>query len=139
MSRAAIVELLHAGYSDKAIARQVHTHRNKVRDLRHELGLPVHQPGPTPSGAEDLFWRQAQPTPDGHLLWPGTARTVRTGHEGARRSVGQIAFRIRHHRDAVGYVTAGCEVAGCIHPNHVEDQPMRQQYAAIFGDIEATA
>jgi hypothetical protein len=136
-TRAAIVELLKAGHSDKAIARQLHVHRRKVQAARFDLGLPAHKPGPTPSNPEDVFWRRTQPTDDGHLLWTGPGRQIRGGSN--KISVYQLAFRIRHHRAAVGNVTTGCGQAGCVHPAHVEDQPMRQQYAAIFGDIEATA
>lgn len=135
MPNAAIVELLHAGHSDKAIARQLHVHRRKVRAARLDLGLPAHKPGPTPSNAEDLFWRRTQPTNDGHLLWPGPGRQIRGGDN--RVSAYQLAFRIRHDRPAIGAVTTGCGRDGCVHPDHVEDQPMRQQYKAIFGGVAA--
>ncbi|MFE7237242.1 hypothetical protein [Streptomyces sp. NPDC057580] len=135
----AIVELLNAGYSDKAISRQLHINQRRAKAVREELGLPTHKPGMAPSSAEDLFWRRAVHTDDGHLLWPGSARTIRTGHQGARRSVAQIAFRIRHGRDPIGKAIAGCGTTGCIHPAHVEDQPMRDQlsdqYRAIFGEL----
>jgi hypothetical protein len=133
MSRAAMVELLQAGLSDRAIALQLHVHRRRVRDLRAELGLPKRKPGRPPSSPEGAFWRRAVPTSDGHLLWPHASSTLRTGHEGARESVARIAFRIRYRREPVGQVRAGCDQPGCIHPRHVEDQPMRQQYTAIFG------
>lgn len=133
--RADIAELLWAGLSDKAIAQQLHVHRRTVRAARHTLGLPVHKPGPTPSNAEDVFWRRAQPTDDGHLLWTAPNRGIRGGPN--RISVYQLAFRIRHGRPAVGHVTTGCGRPLCVHPAHVQDQPMRQhlatQYAAIFG------
>ncbi|MGW3825732.1 hypothetical protein ACWEAF_26350 [Streptomyces sp. NPDC005071] len=132
MSRAAIVELLHAGHSDKAIARQLHVHCKKVRTVRSNLDLPAHKPGPTPSNPEEIFWRRTQPTNDGHLLWAGPGRQIRGGRN--KVSVYQLAFHLRHHRVAVGNVTSGCGTAGCVHPDHVEDQPMRQQYAAIFGN-----
>ena len=136
-TRAAIVELLHAGHSNKAIARHVHIRASSVREVRDHLGLPPHRPGPTPSSAEDHLWRRAIPTDDGHLDWPATDPRIRTGHQGERRRAGQIAFRIGNGRDPVGKVTAGCDHPGCIHPQHVEDEPMRQQYAAIFGKAAA--
>jgi hypothetical protein len=49
------------------------------------------------------------------------------------RTAYRIAFQIRWGREPVGYVKPGCEYDGCVHPEHVEDQPMREQYAAIFG------
>lgn len=130
-----VVELLRDGLSDKAIARQLHIHRRKIRVTRAALGMPIHKPGPTVSNAEDVFWRRAQPTDDGHLLWPGPARQIGSGTN--RTSVYQLAFRLRHQRPATGHVRTGCDRPGCVHPNHVQDQPMRQQLdslaAAIFG------
>lgn len=133
--RNAIVELLHAGHSDKAIARQLHVRRQTVAALRDQHGLPRHKPGYTAAGSpEELFWRRVQPTDDGHLLWPGydpaSAPAVR--HGGRRHSAHRIAFRLAHDREPVGRVMTGCGTAGCVHPRHVEDQAMRDQYTAIF-------
>ncbi|MFE9736169.1 hypothetical protein ACFYO9_37585 [Streptomyces sp. NPDC005863] len=135
-TRNAIIELLHANYSDKAIERQLHVSRRRARDLRTELGLPRHKPGPTPaSSPEEVLWRRAQPTDDGHLLWPSYASTHGSWirHGGQRHSVHHIAFRIGNGREPIGRVTTGCGRDGCIHPDHVEDQPMRDTYRAIFG------
>jgi hypothetical protein len=133
-TRAAIVELLRAGHSDRAIARQVHVRNTHVGEIRAQLGLPAHKAGPTPAGSyEDLFWRHAQPTDDGHWIWPNATANVRIGHEGPKQTASRIAFRIRYQREPVGQVRPGCGRRGCVHPGHVEDQPMREQYAAIFG------
>ncbi|NEB70255.1 hypothetical protein G3I39_24840 [Streptomyces fulvissimus] len=132
MSRAAIVALLQDGLSDKAIARQVHVRCRTVAGVRAELGMPPHKPGPTPSNPDDLFWRRTQPTDDGHLLWTSTSRQLRGGDN--KLTVHRIAFRIGNQREPVGNVTTGCGRAKCVHPAHVEDQPMRQQYKAIFGE-----
>ncbi|MFF4791902.1 hypothetical protein ACFY2M_19535 [Streptomyces sp. NPDC001276] len=140
MSRAAIEELLHAGHSDKAIARQLHIRRLRVRAVRDELGLPIHKPGPTAASTpEDLFWRRAQPTSDGHLIWPGynTGHGHSVKHQGRKHSIHRIAWNLAHDRQPVGHVTTGCGIHGCIHPRHVEDQTMRDQYDAIFGDQAA--
>ncbi|MFD9463514.1 hypothetical protein [Streptomyces sp. NPDC060027] len=136
-TRAAIVEFLNAGYSDRAIARQVHVRTDTVGEIRARLELPVHKPGPSRSTHEDLFWRRAVPTVDGHLLWPYSTTALRVGHEGPRRSAYRIAFAIRWQREPVGSVKPGCGVARCVHPRHVEDQQMREQYAAIFGEVAA--
>jgi hypothetical protein len=137
-TRNAIVELLRAGHSDRAIARQVHVRNTYVGEIRAQLGLPAHKPGPTPAGSyEDLFWRHAQPTDDGHWIWPNATANVRIGHEGPKQSARRIAFRIRYGRDPEGQVRPGCGVGRCVHPEHVEDQPMREQYAAIFGEVAA--
>lgn len=134
--RNAIIELLHTGYSDKAIARQIHVSRLRIRAIRIELGLPAHKPGPTPAAsAEDLFWRRAIHTGDGHLLWPGVTSERGAGlrHGGRKHSVYRLAFTLAHHRTPTGWVRSGCGTPGCVHPRHVEDQTMRDQYTAIFG------
>jgi hypothetical protein len=136
MNRAAIEELLHAGYGNKAIAQQVHVCRNRVAAVRAELGLPKSTRRYEASSAEDLFWRRTQPADGGHLAWTGyrngkgvpAVRTV----DGMRTAY-RIAFRIRWGREPVGRVKPGCGRDGCVHPEHVDDQPMRDQYAAIFG------
>ncbi|WP_181509195.1 MULTISPECIES: hypothetical protein [unclassified Streptomyces] len=92
--------------------------------------MPTRKPGPPPSNPEGVFWRRAQPTDDGHLMWPGPGRQIGN----ARTSVYQLAFRLGQGRPAIGNVTSGCGRTGCVHPAHVEDQPMRQQYKAIFGE-----
>lgn len=132
-----ILELMRAGYSDRYIARQVHMATRRVSQIRARAGLPKVACGPKPSTAEDRFWRLAEPTDDGHLLWPLAATTMRLGHQGPKASIRRIAFRIRYQRDPIGQVRPGCGQPGCVHPQHVEDQPMRDQYRAIFG--EATA
>lgn len=132
-----VAELLHAGYGDRTIARRVSVSIGYVERARRTLGIPAGRPGPKASESPaDLFWRRAQPTSDGHLLWPGY--TPRNGavikHDGVRHSVHRTAFRAGHGREPVGHVTTGCGVPGCVHPRHVEDQPMRAQYHAIFGE-----
>lgn len=136
MTRAAIEELLHAGFGNQAIAQQVHVCRNRVAAIRAELGLPKHVQRYEASSAEDLFWRRTQPVDGGHLAWTGYRNTkgvpaVRTVD--GMRTAYRIAFQIRHGREPVGYVKPGCEYDGCVHPGHVDDQAGREQYAAIFG------
>lgn len=131
MTTETIRELLLAGHSNAYIVR-LGVSQARVKRIRADLGLPVHKSGPTPAGSiEDLFWRRAQPTDDGHLLWPGTTGELRTtaGKEKAAR----VAFRIRYRREPIRQVLPDCGQPGCVHPDHVADQPMRQQYAAIFG------
>lgn len=138
--RAAIEELLRAGWSDKAIARHLHVGRPRVRNLRNDLGLPAHKPGPTAAGSpEDLFWRRAVPTVDGHLLWPNytTEHGAHVKHDGQLHSVHRIAWQQTHTRQPVGRVATACGVVGCVHPRHVDDQAMRDSYRAIFGEVAA--
>ncbi|WP_327738409.1 hypothetical protein OG749_36105 [Streptomyces nojiriensis] len=131
---AAIRELLYAGQSETAISRQLNVGIRRIKRIRLELGLPPHKAGPTPSGShEDKFWRRAVPTSDGHLLWPGATPTIRAGGGSEKSTAPRIAFRIRHRREPVGKVLPDCDQPGCIHPDHVSDQPMRDTYRAIFG------
>lgn len=137
-ARADVVELLTAGYGDRTIARRLNVSIGSVERARAALGLPAGRPGPKATHSpEDVFWRRAQPTDDGHLLWP--TYSPRNGavikHGGRRHSVHRTAFRIGHGRAPDGRVTTGCDQAGCVHPRHVEDQAMRQQYTAIFGAV----
>lgn len=133
MNTDTIRELLLAGHSNAYIVR-LGVSQARVKRIRADLGLPVHKPGPRPGGTpEDRFWRLAQFTDDGHLLWPTSDKQVRTGHGGRRHSVLRVAFQIRHRREPVGQVNTDCGQAGCVHPDHVADQPMRKTYAAIFG------
>jgi len=132
--QAAITELLRAGHSERAIARQLNTSTHRVQAIRLQLGLPAHRPGPTPAGShEDLFWRRVQHADDGHLLLPGATTDIRAGHEGRKEGARRIAFRIRHRREPVGQVKTDCGQPGCVHPDHVADQPMRDKFRAIFG------
>ncbi|WP_051878023.1 hypothetical protein [Streptomyces sp. NRRL B-24720] len=140
MSRAAIVELLHAGVSNHGIAREVGCDHGDVAGIRAELGLPDARTIKGSASPEDLFWRRTQPADGGHLLWAGHRNStgvpaIRTG--GRMHTAGRIAFRIRWDRDPIGRVRAGCDANGCVHPDHVEDQPMRDQYAAIFRAVSA--
>jgi hypothetical protein len=129
-------ELLVVGYGNQTIARRVGVSIGSVERARKALALPPGRPGQKITASpEDLFWRRAQPTDDGHLLWP--AYTTRNGavikHNRVRHSVHRIAFRIAHHREPDGRVATGCGRPGCVHPRHVEDQAMRTQYDLIFG------
>ncbi|MFF7130339.1 hypothetical protein [Streptomyces sp. NPDC008240] len=135
-----VAELLHAGYGDRTIARRLNVPVPTVERGRAALALPAGRPGPKPtSSPEDLFWRRAQPTSDGHLLWP--AYNSRHGavikHGGRRHSVHRIAFRLGQGREPEGRVTTGCNRQGCVHPRCVEDQRMRNQFNQIFGEAAA--
>ncbi|MFC9821428.1 hypothetical protein ACFWG6_31110 [Streptomyces erythrochromogenes] len=129
---AAIRELLLAGHSNAGIARQLNVAHLRVAAIRAEMGLPVRKPGsPAAASPEDLFWRRAQPTDDGHLIWPNPSGDIR--HVSGRTKAARVAFRIRYRREPVRNVLPDCGRDGCVHPDHVADQPMRKTYAAIFG------
>lgn len=132
-----VLALLRAGHTNVAIARQLHIRTVRVSDIRKAAGLAAVKPGPQGATAVERFQKIAQPTDDGHLLWP-QAGPIRPLGEGRRRSdPADVAFRIGNGRDPIGRVETGCDQPGCIHPQHVEDQPMRDQYRAIFGKAAA--
>jgi hypothetical protein len=137
----AIEELLRAGHTDRGIERQLNVSKRQVRKLRNELGIPPHKPGNPLRGQtlEDAFWRRVVPTDDGHLLWPfyKPGRACLLKHRDHNHSAHKIAFRLAHHREPVGITRTGCGRDGCVHPGHVDDQAMRDQYAAIFGAVAA--
>ncbi|MFG3276190.1 hypothetical protein [Streptomyces luteogriseus] len=138
-SRADIIALLQEGHSDRYIARALSTATRRVSRIRSELGLPKSKR--KPSLTLEQKWRTfTKPTTGGHLEWTGSLRDGTTpvfmycGHNYMAR---RLAFRIAHQREPVGRVLPGCGYAGCVAPEHVEDQPMREalrtQYTAIFG------
>ncbi|CAM5619641.1 putative protein OS=Streptomyces aurantiogriseus OX=66870 GN=GCM10010251_92260 PE=4 SV=1 [Streptomyces aurantiogriseus] len=75
----------------------------------------------------------------GHRNQYGTPVLKHGGRDAGRtHSAYQVAFRIKHGRDAVGPVIPNCGFDGCVAPSHVEDAPMREltesTFAAIFGE-----
>ncbi|MFF8656773.1 hypothetical protein [Streptomyces huasconensis] len=145
--RADIAELLHAGLSDRAIARQLSVDAKRtVRPAREALGLPRSRPGRKPAPTvEDLFWRRTQPVDGGHLLWTGARGAASQGrcpflrHGGRVHTAYRIAFRIKHGREPEGRVTPTCDRDGCVAPDHVEDRRIRERtkstFDAIFGAV----
>ena len=131
-----IADMLHAGHSVSHIARALGADAGEVRRIRDRLGIPVHGPGPTPRTIEQSFRHRATPTEDGHLLWPSSDLRINSV-DGTSFSAARWAFRQRYGRNPVGKVLPGCGTPRCVHPDHVEDQPMREaldtQLAAIFG------
>jgi hypothetical protein len=127
------IALLRAGHTDVVVARQLHIRTGRVSDIRKAAGIAPVKSGPTPTAVEERFHRLAQPTADGHLLWPQTTPPIRLRNAGRKEAARTIAFRIDHGRNPIGRVTTGCDQPGCVHPQHVEDQPMRDTYRAIFG------
>lgn len=136
VSDEAIAELLCAGHSQSTVARQLRIKVRRVAEIREQLGLPAARPGTKPEPLDATFKRRTIPTEDGHLLWPTSDFHIRTV-EGASISARRYAFQQKYGRPPVGKVTAGCGTPRCVHPDHVEDQPMRQvleaQFASIFG------
>jgi len=88
---------------------------------------------------EEAFLRRVRPVDGGHMEWAGSRNQYGTpvmkhgGRAARSRTAHQIAFHIQYGREAEGQVLPGCGMAGCVAPAHVEDQAMRNRYAAIFG------
>lgn len=141
--RADVVELLHAGYSDRAIGRHLNTDPKGVAAARALLGLPKAKSGyKAAASPEDLFWRRVRPVGE-HMEWDGnrnnrTTPTLR--HGGHQYTAYRIAFRIAHGREPVGQALPSCGHTQCVRPGHHADKPMRDAarradrlYARIFG------
>lgn len=132
IDRAAVISMLLAGHSMRAVQEALSISNTVVRRIRQEENIPVHGPGPKAETVEQTFARRIQATADGHLVWPGSDLGIST-IDGAHISVRRWVFQKKYRRPPVGKVTADCGVRGCVHPDHIEDRTMREQYTAIFG------
>jgi len=143
--RADIAELLHAGHSDAAIARQLHVDKTTAAKARAALGLPKAKSGfKAAATPEDLFWKRVKPTDDGHMEWTGfhMASTPGLRHGGRNQTAYRIAYRIANGREPEGHALPNCGRAHCVKPGHHADRVDRQQdrrvdtlYTAIFGAV----
>ncbi|MFE1192878.1 hypothetical protein ACFW6E_08765 [Streptomyces olivaceoviridis] len=128
-----ILAAIGQGLSDHAIGNALRTNPRRVKQIREAHGLPR----PTRSGPTLLeAWEaRTRPADGGHLEWTGSVhmKTPAFRHEGRLYMARRVAFQTAHGRDPVGEVRPGCDRPGCVAPAHVEDQPMRDQYNAIFG------
>ncbi|MFF9205112.1 hypothetical protein ACF1AE_25490 [Streptomyces sp. NPDC014986] len=143
--RADIAELLHAGHSDRAIARQLHVDAKTVSAARAALALPKAKSGYKAAATpEDLFWRRVKPLDDGHMEWAGSRNSSglpSLRHGGRNLSAYRIAYRIATGREPEGHVKPGCGRAGCVAPacqtdraTRAEDRKVDALHAAIFGE-----
>ncbi|MEU8760695.1 hypothetical protein [Streptomyces sp. NPDC048659] len=134
--RDSIVEMLRGGHSAAEISRVLRVDAARVRRIRDELRLPPCKPGPKLRSIDEIFESRVTRTADGHLLWPTTNYRIQNG-DGPDVSVTRYAFRQKHGRAPVGKVLPGCGTPRCVHPDHLEDRPMREaldsQLTAIFG------
>lgn len=131
-----IARMLLAGASQNEIMRVLPVGGTRVRAVRERLGVPQRKPGPVAAPLHVIFQRRTEPTDDGHLLWTAADHHLRTvGNRSI--SAARYAFRQKYRRDPIGKVSPGCGVERCVHPDHVEDRPMREalttQLNAIFG------
>lgn len=133
-----IAELLRQGLTNTEIAARCHVRRAVVAGTRVTLGIEPSKRGRalTAASIEDAYHVRTRPTADGHLEWTGcTYRdgTPMVSHGSDYQTAHRVAFRIQYGREPVGNAKPGCDHAGCVAPEHMEDQPMRDQYSAIFG------
>lgn len=130
--RSDIADMLLAGDSMAKVQRTLGVGYSIVSAHRQALRLPLHPPAVKAESVEATFARRTRATDDGHLIWTGVDLTINT-IEGANLS----AFQQQYGRPPVGRVLPGCGVPRCVHPAHVEDQPMREELATqlnlIFG------
>lgn len=134
-TRTEIVALLGQGLSNRRIGQILRTDSKRVGRIRAELDLPQAKPITETETVEEKWQRQARPVGDGHMEWTGSLRegipvlAVRGEGFMARR----VAFRMAYGRDPEGRVKPGCDMAGCVAPQHMEDARLRAQFNAIFG------
>ncbi|MFJ9846321.1 hypothetical protein ACIRYZ_38955 [Kitasatospora sp. NPDC101155] len=127
-------DLLTAGLSNSAIARQLHVDKHDVATLRTEMGLPNVPAQPL---TVEQKWRQrVRPAVGGHLEWTGE-RATGSGtpvmrHSGQAYTAARIAYRIKHGTDPQGYAAPGCGMRHCVSPDHIDDLPRRQRDRAAL-------
>ncbi|MER5641885.1 hypothetical protein ABT095_33730 [Kitasatospora sp. NPDC002227] len=127
-------ELLEAGLSNSAIARQLHMDKRDVAQLRSEMGLP-NIPA-QPLTVEQKWRERTAPLPGGHLEWTGE-RATGSGtpvlrHSGQAYTAARIAYRIQHGTDPVGHAAPGCGRQHCVAPEHIDDTARRQRDRAAL-------
>jgi hypothetical protein len=126
-----VAELLRAGLSNLAIARQLNVDaKATVAPARAALGLPKAKPGYKGAAtAEDLFWRRAKPTDDGHMEWTGftSAGTPCLRYGGRNQTAYRVAYRIATGREPEGQALPSCGREHCVKPGHHEDRNDRAE------------
>lgn len=131
--RADIAELLRAGYSNQAIARQLHVDHKTAAAARTALGIPKAKSGYRGAATpEDLFWRRVRPTDDGHMEWTGFhgGGTPSLRHGGTNLTAYPIAYRIAHGRNPEGQALPSCGRDHCVKPGHHADRADRDRARA---------
>ncbi|MCL7377432.1 hypothetical protein [Streptomyces sp. 35G-GA-8] len=136
--RADIANLLHQGIPVYRIAAQLHVGTKTVTATRDALGIAPLR-GTQPLDPAQQFYARTAHDGDGHLRWTGyvNAGTPSLTIRNQRVSAAVMAFRLQYDRDPIGNVRPGCGYDGCVAPAHVEDRPMRERFASIFGQVSA--
>lgn len=124
-----IVILLEAGWTDKAIAAELHVDRRASARVRGMLGIEPHRNGTTAGDKLDRFSMLCH---DGHTRWTG--RRNNSGGAPVIRQNGReipaaaVAFERRTGRAPVGFAMAGCGFRHCLTPDHVTDDIERRAH-----------
>ncbi len=129
--RPAIAALLHEG----ATYRQVRAvlgggSPNVISDVRKTEAIPVPERTKYRRSVEETYALYAEPFGDGHARWAGPwagrmPQICHPGRNGRKESALRVAFRMRHGRDAEGYVRPGCGVHQCVASGHLTDRVLR--------------
>ncbi|MCP3817803.1 helix-turn-helix domain-containing protein [Streptomyces sp. A3M-1-3] len=140
--RADIAERLRQGLTVHQVAAECHASHHTVTKARNALRLPPCKQGRRPAAGtiEDAFHARTEPVDGGHLKWTGhvdRSGTPIVSHRRVYQTANRVAFRIRHGREPIGKALPSCDYPGCVAPDHIDDQPMREHnratYHALFG------
>ncbi|RLU79259.1 hypothetical protein CTZ27_37075 [Streptomyces griseocarneus] len=125
-TREQIIELLHKGLSNTAIAKQLRCDRHRVGTIRRDLEIP--DVPAQPLTLEEKWAARTRPVEGGHLEWTGERSSDGTPvmrYSPDSHSPAGIAFRIKYGREPEGYVWADCGFKHCVAPDHVDDAAAR--------------
>lgn len=138
-----VVDMLRAGAYTTEVMATLHVGHPTVVRARKALGITTPIPsGRAPVPVPDAFHAHTEPIDGGHLRWTGhyNKGVPLLCRNSGNLSAYRVAFTLKHDREPTGLVRSACDYPRCVAPDHVQDQPMRQQfdaqYAAIFGDAE---
>lgn len=129
--RADVVDMLRANHSQAHIMRTLNVCYATVKAARDAIGMP--DPGAgrrPPQDPAAAFAARTEPVDGGHMRWTGTRATgggTIMGLNGQYISGARVGFTLHHGRDPIGRVTAGCDYPGCVAPDHLTDQVMREE------------
>lgn len=128
---AVIAELLHAGCTYPQIRTAIpRADYNTIAAVRRAHRIPVPDRHPRGRAPEETYAHYATPTTDGHTHWTGPwsgrMPMIWLPRSGNRKtSALRVAFRMRHHRDPIGYVRPICGDPHCCASADLADRPMR--------------
>ncbi len=128
----AIARRVQAGFTDKAVADDLHVDRRAVARVRRIIGMKPVTNSTTMQDKLDRF--TGEPDAEGHVTWTG--RTSRNGtpiirHLNSEIPAARVAFERRTGREAVGMCRAECDVKHCVADRHVMDDLGRRTIRAM--------